>query len=315
MNFTIGTDPEFGVIYKNQFKSAIQFLPHKDHPLKKRDNAFYFDNVLAEIGLKPTNSKEKFILAIQDAFQDLKELLIPNQLTIQASMQYPSCELKHEEAIKAGCDPEVSAYSLSEIEPNSEYIIKDEDTDYMKHVTSFRTCGGHIHLGSEHLCLQNGVLATYVVKMLDLFLAIPELFFNKDKTTKDRRRVYGVAGSHRPKSYGVEYRALSNYWLSSPVYASLIYDICQFVLNFVEEGAHRRFWHIDEKLLDADPVNAHHCIGYNLDLFREAIDTVNLELAEPFLLILMNYLPNNIIRDFEIATKYTPKDLYEEWKI
>lgn len=309
MNFTIGADPEFGILYKNQFKSAIDFLPDKKKASKVNGNLFYFDNVLAEIGLQPTTSKEKFILTIQNALGDLTNLLYPAKLLTQASMQFSANELKHKKAIEAGCEPEVSAYTLKQVDPPQDYV-----TDYFKHVTPFRTAGGHIHLGAE--CLQQTMLVPYTAKMLDLFLAIPELFFNKDKTAKDRRRVYGLAGTHRPKPYGLEYRSLSNYWLSSPIYAGLIYDLCEFVLQFIMDEGHLRFWNIDETLLeDDDPAKAHQCIGYNVELLREAIDTINLPMAEPFLLIIMNYLPNHIIHDFEKAVKYNPKELEDEWAI
>jgi len=45
---------------------------------------------------------------------------------------------------------------------------------------------------------------------MDVFLGLFSLFFDSD--TK-RREMYGKAGAFRPKSYGVEYRTLSNVWL------------------------------------------------------------------------------------------------------
>jgi hypothetical protein len=51
-----------------------------------------------------------------------------------------------------------------------------------------------------------------------------------------RRQLYGKPGSHRPKDYGVEYRALSNYWLKSPVTVMLMYELTQDALSIVRDG-------------------------------------------------------------------------------
>ena len=56
----------------------------------------------------------------------------------------------------------------------------------------------------------------FVIYMLDLFLAVPAIFMDTDKTSKERRTMYGFAGSHRETDYGLEYRPLSAFWLGSP---------------------------------------------------------------------------------------------------
>jgi hypothetical protein len=37
-----------------------------------------------------------------------------------------------------------------------------------------------------------------------------------DKKGAKRRGLYGKRGAYRPKSYGVEYRTLSNFWVGHP---------------------------------------------------------------------------------------------------
>lgn len=315
MNFTFGSDPEFALAQKGQFKDAIGILPEKKKAIKLGESNFYFDNVLAEVGIRPTKNKQEATSAIRSVLQDLQELVRPAKITVRASMNFPASELKHKKAMEAGCVAEYSAYTLRRIVPPVEFVVKDEDTEEMRHVTSFRTVGGHIHLGGEGV-LQHGMLQPYIIKMMDLFIGIPELFFNKDKTARDRRQVYGVAGSHRRPEYGVEYRPLSNYWFSSPVYSGLIYDLCDFVLKFVEKKGHLKFWQINEDLLDEDdPSVAHRCYGYDVNLLRQAIDQCDKKLAKPFLTLVANELPDSLYQDIEAAIDYQPLELNEEWSI
>jgi hypothetical protein len=247
----------------------------------------------------------------------LARLVRPAEIVIQASMKFPASQLKHEKALEAGCVPELSAYTLQVVTPPAEFVAKDPVTEYMKHLTAIRTVGGHVHLGAVgEGPLEYGMLIPYVVKMLDLFLAIPDLFFNKDSTVRTRRRIYGLAGTHRKPEYGVEYRPLSNFWLTSPIYVELVYDICKFVLEFIENKGHERFWRIDESLLDEDdPSVAHHCYGYNVDLLKEIIDTCDTKRAESFQVMMFNYLPTPLIHAVEDAINHKPGDLYSEWGI
>ena len=51
-----------------------------------------------------------------------------------------------------------------------------------------------------------------------------------DSCTK-RREMYGQAGAYRPKSYGLEYRVLSNFWLQSDDYIKWAYNTVHLALN------------------------------------------------------------------------------------
>ncbi len=314
--FTFGSDPEFALTYKNRLKSAIGVLPEKDKSIKMQGHAFYFDNVLAEISIRPSASKGEAVETFRQSLKMLAEVIHPIRPSIQASMMYPTSELKSKKAQEAGCVAEYSAYSLARIMPPKDFVVKDEDTEEMRHVTPFRTVGGHVHLGAEEGPLQHGMLTPYVVKMMDLFLGVPELFFNKDKTSKDRRQVYGVAGSHRRPVYGVEYRPLSNFWLSSPLYVALVYDLSEFALSFVAKNGHLKFWEIADELLDEDdPSVAHHCYGYDAHKLCYALDYYDTKAAEPFMTFISSYLPRRLSRSIEDAVNHRPEELYKEWGI
>jgi hypothetical protein len=68
---------------------------------------------------------------------------------------------------------------------------------------------GHIHIGYDKSDDNTNI---ELIKYLDLFLGVPAIIMDND----DRRKeIYGTAGRFRPTSFGLEYRTLSNFWVSS----------------------------------------------------------------------------------------------------
>ena len=57
---------------------------------------------------------------------------------------------------------------------------------------------------------------------MDATLGLASLLFDPD--TK-RRSLYGKAGAFRPKSYGVEYRVLSNRWIKGIPLMRYVYNL------------------------------------------------------------------------------------------
>jgi hypothetical protein len=51
-----------------------------------------------------------------------------------------------------------------------------------------------------------------------------------------RRKMYGRYGAFRPKSYGVEYRALSNAWVRDPDLYDFIYNLSQYAVATAQSG-------------------------------------------------------------------------------
>jgi hypothetical protein len=75
-----------------------------------------------------------------------------------------------------------------------------------------------------------------VVKMLDIFQGIVSVAIDDDKTAAKRRALYGKAGAHRPKDYGVEYRALGNFWVRSADLVDLMYGLADRAVALTLEG-------------------------------------------------------------------------------
>ena len=304
MKFTFGTDPEFMIARWDDLISAISILPKKEKPLSRKGSRFYYDNVLAEIAVKPAETKDQAIENIRLALQELSKIIKPCKFVIRSSAKYPNKQLMDKDARIAGCNPEWDIYSLTCVLPPEEVISK----------TSFRTAGGHIHVGAAGL--DDPFKSFNMIRMMDLFLAIPALFLDKDETSKERRKIYGHAGSHRGTEYGFEYRALGNFWFSSPEMVSLVYDIVEFCLGFVEEGQHEKFWRVDKELLDTeDPSQAYKCTGYDVEALCKAINSCDKKQAEKFMMFISNYMPSNLFLRIEKMMNLDMADPYESWNI
>jgi len=306
MSLSFGTDPEFMIVdEKKNLKSAINLLPKKANAKPYYGSSMYYDNVLAEIAIKPSLTKDEFLKNIKVSLNRLAKIIHPLKFEICAADSYPNKELLHQDARIVGCNPEWNVYSLQCIMPPEDVIVK----------TNFRTAGGHIHVGSKNL--QDPISVFSFIRMMDLFLAVPCLFLDKDPTSKERRRIYGHAGSHRLTDYGLEYRSLSNFWLCSPEYAGLIYDLTMFVYSFVNLGEHEKFWSVDETLLDGDdPTMAYDCFGYDSLLLEKAINECDLNLGKKFMTFISHYLPDDILASIESKSNCTKlPDPYASWGI
>jgi hypothetical protein len=294
--FSIGSDPEFMLVAQQQtrtvYKSAIDILPRQKRAICKRGHLFYYENVMAECGMKPAKTRAEFARNVRDCLRILAETVRPLKVVLKSAYHYQSDELEHPDALEAACEDELCAYDLQSKKAPKEII----------RTTDFRTAGGHIHLGSD--LFEDADNAPAVVRMLDLFLTIPFVLIDRDETAKERREVYGQAGRHRLTDYGIEYRTPSNYWLGSPDTTNLVFDLCKFVLKFVEKGGHERFW------------TAHTCYGYDADALRDCIDNSDIRTAKKFMMILDSNLPTKLQQNIEDAiSKKGRVDPYRAWEL
>lgn len=306
MKFTIGSDPEFMLVKDGKYRSAFDIVQgDAENRICVRGHEFYYDNVMAECAIKPAASKEEFVENVRECLGIYADMVRPFKLVAQASQDYPDSELKDKRARHAGCAPDMCSYKME---------MQDPPVDLIEN-GSLRSCGGHIHLGAD-LLITDGPDPNRAVYMLDLFLGIPSLWLDTDPTSPRRRALYGQSGRYRVKDYGLEYRSLGNFWLQSPELVRLTYDLCEFVLNFVDSGEAAKCWEFDSEVyFDSDnPADAWTCNWYNPEELRNCINESNKTLAEPHLEFVKSKLPDKLTADLNNSANKM-YDMYKEWRI
>jgi len=239
--FSIGTDPEF-FLAENETGQLRSAIPHingtkeEPAPLPNGGN-IQRDNVAVEFATDPAVGRDDFVGKVQQTFRDvLGAIPKGHKLAALPSAQFDPAELDHPEAKRFGCDPDYDAWKMQE---NEAPCIDDK---------CFRSCGAHIHVGCEEGSGNEFLLdfpgKVAMVKTMDCMHGLLSTILDNSEEAIARRKLYGKAGSHRPKEYGVEYRVLSNYWLKSPVTVMLMYCLTKDALKVVRDGK-------DEELIGA----------------------------------------------------------------
>lgn len=216
-NFTIGADPELFIINSKtgDVVSSIGLIPgEKGNPYRSIDMPEGYgletDNILAEFNIPPVTTKEEFIMTITYMKNYIKKFIKAKNSNLdilcKASMIVNEDQLQSPEAKLFGCSVDYNAYTE---EPNPK--PKGERTN-------LRSAGFHIHIGYDNCNVETSLL---LIKYLDMYLGIPSVL--KDEDTK-RRSLYGKAGCFRLTPYGLEYRVLSSYFLSTKITLSWVWN-------------------------------------------------------------------------------------------
>ena len=215
MDILIGADPELFVSDKGKIISGFGLIKgDKLDPFPVKDGAVQVDGMALEFNINPAKDEQEFVHNINSVMDQLKAMVPQFEIVAQPTAHFSEDYMKAQpkEALDLGCDPDFNAWEGGQVNEKP-----DQDLP-------MRTGAGHLHIGwcegadvgdPVHLsdCIE-------VTKQMDSYLGVASILFDRDK---DRRKMYGQAGAFRPKSYGVEYRVLSNYWLSSPELISFVY--------------------------------------------------------------------------------------------
>ena len=236
--FTIGCDPEFFLRQRKSGKMicAIPFIKgtkHSPEDLPSGTGNIQRDNVAVEFATNPATGPKDFIEKIQQTLMDVKDKIPKDcELIAEPSAHFTQDQLEHPEAQEFGCSPDFNAWTIIE---NGAPHLED---------LTFRSCGAHIHIGhqkgdkNEFLLNFDGKIQ--MIRTMDAVHGIIATVLDDSKNANARRQLYGKAGAHRPKEYGVEYRVLSNFWLKSPELVMLIYNLTKDTVELVRNGKHEK---------------------------------------------------------------------------
>jgi len=296
--FSFGSDPEIFMTKDGKIVNAIGILPSKQKKKNKGMTSVYYDNALAEMQIEPSDNASNTIENIRKAFNLLHKVAPKNKIEIKSAHFFTDEEVSDKESKTIGCIPEYCAYTLKQIMPPTDVIRN----------SGLRTAGGHIHLGNNDLFI-DGSSIIKTIRMLDLFLGIPSILLDHDNTQKQRRKIYGHAGSHRVPNHGLEYRCLGNFWLKSPKLVDIIYDLTSFVVNFVESNGYKKFWNCNGNFNQLSL-----CFGYDVKLLRKCINTCDNDMAKKFMEIVAKYIPKSITKKIERISSID-FDFYKEWNL
>ncbi len=240
MKITLGADPEFFIedTKKKQFVSAHDLIKGtKDSPFAIPKKGFIqVDGVACEINTIPAITAIDFVQNILSLMGALKKQI--KKKNSKANVLVTSTVTFNEDYFKnlpdnvkvLGCDPDYNAYT-------------GEIQELPRNTSSSRSAGGHLHIGwlqDKEIIAEDNLFnpehledCCSVVKQLDAVFWVLSYIWDNDI---ERRKTYGTKGAFRPKTFGVEYRTLSNQWLTSPLLMHWVFNTVDHCINLLSQG-------------------------------------------------------------------------------
>lgn len=240
-NILIGTDPELFVQQNNKYMSAHGLIPgSKEAPYPVNNGAVQVDGMALEFNTDPADTEDGFIFNINSVMAQLKSMVPGYEVVTHATAVFDHDYMASQpaEALELGCDPDYNAYSGDMNQPPD-------------NTTNMRTAAGHVHVGwtedaggPEHI-----TLCRQLTRQLDLYLGVPSVILDPDT---DRRKMYGQAGAFRPKTYGVEYRVLSNFWLQDEELMRWVFQGVHHALKSIKRGVEADYYYPQQAITHSD---------------------------------------------------------------
>lgn len=228
-NYLVGSDPELFIRHSqtNKIISSIGLIPRvkgKAYTPEGMSKGYglQIDNILAEFNIPPTNIKADFIASMNKMKKFIDDFVKKTdqnyEIHCYGSAIVDDDQLQSKEAKEFGCSPDYNAWT-EDINPKP-----DGES------TNLRTTGCHFHIGYDNPSVE---ISLEIVKAFDLFLGVPSILIDPDDR---RRQLYGKAGCFRLTSYGVEYRTLSGYFISSDKLIGYCFDQIGEAIDFINKG-------------------------------------------------------------------------------
>lgn len=239
MKITIGADPELFLFNGNTPVSAHDVIPGtKLDPYRIEDGYIQHDGTAFEFNVTPADTPERFTESIAscireglyEVYKKHKHFHFEAKPTVTFESRY--LENLPPEAKNMGCEPDMNAWTGEQNTPPDSSV-------------NFRTGGGHIHIGwteKEDVYDPAHIFdCEEMVKQLDATLYHMSILWDDDQK---RRQLYGKMGSYRAKNFGVEYRPLSNKWVSDPNLHRYVFEVVTLAHKDLENNI--KWWEDDE---------------------------------------------------------------------
>lgn len=225
-DYTIGADPEIFMSKNGKFVSAHDAVPgSKAVPHYVEKGAVQVDGMALEFNIDPSENFEQFQGNLDTVQGILKEMIGDNEFLDTVSVTFDEEFAKNvpSGALQLGYSADYDGWSLNQSpSPDGEALM--------------RTAGGHIHIGGffseDPFKPKHYLKSARLARILDYTLGAYSILWDDDDK---RRSMYGKAGSFRPKSYGMEYRTMSNKWIFNPNHVKFVYNSVVDALNLFED--------------------------------------------------------------------------------
>jgi hypothetical protein len=220
---TVGADPEFFFKRRGRMLPSCGLLGGTKEQPKDLPGYPLFqiqeDNVMGEMNVPPARDFDTWRGLYRPLHQHIDALAggLNAEAVILPSARFTDNALRSKQAKMFGCSPDQNAWTMQGNATISPEKLKRQGFG------NHRFAGGHVHLGINYghsKTYSKHVQNILVVRMCDVYLGLPAVILDPDY---ERRNFYGRAGNYRTKDYGVEYRTLSNFWLTKPEYWEWVY--------------------------------------------------------------------------------------------
>lgn len=234
VKFKLGCDPEIFVFNKKlkHHVSAHTFAPGtKAEPYKVKCGAVQLDGTAIEFNIDPAETAKEFQHNVSTVLNQVREMLPADcELSFLPSIVYPKDYWASlpDKCKELGCEPTWDAHNMQFFAPPVRAVNE-----------GLCTGAGHLHIGwtegADILDKDHQWDCGQVIKKFeDFFLPMEQYYWTNDKR---RRELYGKHGESRIKTYGVEFRGLSNAWLKLPEEGyDWVFDTSEALFNSIVEN-------------------------------------------------------------------------------
>lgn len=319
-NFRLGSDPEifcedekgivipaFNFLSSKADKTTLTAIGNPSYSNAEHGNKpLYWDGFQAEFETSAQHCLGWHVDSVHLGLRGLYEHLMkynPKGKLSSRTVMYVTQDMLDNAApehVAFGCMPSKNAYGLGGLQSEGRDVL-------------FRPAGGHIHFGiGKH----SDEYYTQIVKTLDAIIGVACVSLFQSFDNPERRKLYGLAGEYRTPPHGLEYRTLSNAWLTHPLIMNLVFDIARECVHLGMVGALSTVWNATEQetvecIMQSDVKKSQEILVRNketmFNIFHKCYNiNNNLEHKEFIFNIFMNGIqsiikdPNNLVGNWNL---------------